>query len=73
MQMDIIDDQLAQYFSFDRIKENIREIVDEETYNLQVKSRAGIDMLFGDNKNSKIGPLLDPVKEQERIEKLLAN
>ena len=30
-------------------------------------------MLFGDNKNPKIGPLLDPVKEQERIEKLLAN
>ena len=73
MKMDIIDDQLAQYFSFNQIKENIREIVDEETYNLQVKSRAGIDMLFGDNKNPKIGPLLDPVKEQERIEKLLAN
>ena len=73
MKMDIIDDQLAQYFSFDHIKENIREIVDKETYNLQVKSRAGIDMLFGDNKNPKIGPLLDPVKEQERIEKLLAN
>jgi len=73
MKMDIIDDQLAKYFSFDQIKENIREIVDEETYNLQVKRRAGIDMLFGDNKNPKIGPLLDPVKEQERIEKLLAN
>jgi len=71
--MDIIDDQLAQYFSFDQIKENVREILDEETYNLQVKSRAGIDMLFGDNRNPKIGPLLDPVKEQERIDKLLAN
>tara|TARA_B100001250_G_C19716122_1_gene751566 strand:- start:709 stop:1128 length:420 start_codon:yes stop_codon:yes gene_type:complete len=71
--MDFIDDQLAQYFSFDQIKENVREIVDEETYNLQVKSRAGIDMLFGDNRNPKIGPLLDPVKEQERIDKLLAN
>ena len=71
--MDFIDDQLAQYFSFDQIKENVREILDEETYNLQVKIRAGIDMLFGDNRNPKIGPLLDPVKEQERIDKLLAN
>ena len=39
----------------------------------QIKSRAGIDILFGDNDIPKIGPILDPKKEQERIDKLLGN
>ena len=53
--------------------ENIREVIDQETYNLQIKSRAGIDILFGDNDIPNIGPLLDPWMEQERIDKLLGN
>ena len=49
---------------------NIREIIDQETYELQINSRAGIDILFGSDKQPKIGPLLDPEKDKERIEKL---
>ena len=47
--MDEIDSQLASYFPFNQISENIREVIDQETYNLQIKSKAGIDILFGDN------------------------
>ena len=71
--MDEIDIEFAKKFPFDLIIGNIRELIDEETYNLQIKSRAGIDMLFGSNKIPRIGPLLDPVKEQERIKELLLN
>ena len=73
VKMDEIDSQLAIYFPFNQISENIREIIDQETYNLQIKSRTGIDILFGDNDIPKIGPILDPKKEQERIDKLLGN
>ena len=48
----------------------LRGIIDQETYELQINSRAGIDILFGSDKQPKIGPLLDPEKEKERIEKL---
>ena len=73
VKMDEIDSQLAIYFPFNQISENIREIIDQETYNLQIKSRTGIDILFGDNDIPKIGPILDPKKEQERIDELLGN
>ena len=73
LKMDEIDAQLASHFPFNQIIENIREVIDQETYNLQIKSRAGIDILFGDNDIPNIGPLLDPWIEQERIDKLLDN
>ena len=55
---------------FTRQLDDLLEVIDEETYNLQIKSRAGIDILFGDNDIPNIGPLLDPWMEQERIDKL---
>ena len=73
VKMDEIDSQLASYFPFNQITENIREVIDQETYNLRIKSRAGIDILLGDNDIPNIGPLLDPWMEQERIGKLSGN
>ena len=70
LELDEIDSDLAQFFQFNSILPNIREIIDQETYELQINSRAGIDILFGSDKQPKIGPLLDPEKEKERIEKL---
>ena len=70
LELDEIDSELAQFFQFISIEPNIRQIIDQETYELQINSRAGIDILFGSGKQPKIGPLLDPEKEKERIEKL---
>ena len=70
LEIDEIDSDLAQFFQFNSILPNIREIIDQETYDLQINSRAGIGVLFGLDKQPKIGPLLDPEKEKERIKKL---
>ena len=70
IQIDELDNNLAQFFQFNSIVPNIRAIIDQETYNLQIKSRAGIDVLFGSNNEPKIGPVLDPLKEKERLENL---
>ena len=69
-QMDNLDKILAQFFQFNSIDPNIREIIDQETYNLQINSRVGIDIIFGSNNAPKIGPVLDPLKEKERLENL---
>ena len=68
--MDDLDNNLAQFFQFNNIVPNIRAIIDQETYNLQINSRAGIDIIFGSNNKPKIGPVLDPLKEKERLENL---
>ena len=68
--MDDLDNNLAQFFQFNNIVPNIRAIIDQETYNLQINSRAGIDVIFGSNSEPKIGPVLDPLKEKERLENL---
>ncbi len=69
-QMDNLDKILAQFFQFNSIDPNIREIIDQETYNLQINSRVGIDIIFGSNNTPKIGPFLDTLKEKERLENL---
>ena len=71
LEMDNLDQQFAKLFPLEQISENIRIIINEETYNLRMQSRAGIDMLFGDNDPPKIGPILDAKKEQDRLIQLL--
>ena len=70
-EMDSLDQQFAKLFPFEQISENIRIIINEETYNLQMQSRAGIGMLFGDDEPPIIGPILDAKKEQDRLNQLL--
>ena len=69
--MDNLDLQFAKLFPLEQISENIRIIINEETYNLQMQTRTGTDRLFGDNDPPKIGPTLDAKKEQDRLNQLL--
>ena len=71
IEMDTLDQQFSKLFPLEQITENIRVLINEETYNLQMQSRAGIDMLFGDNEPPLIGPILDATKEQDRLNQLL--
>ena len=71
LEMDSLDQKFSKLFPLEQISENIRILINEETYNLQMQSRAGIDMLFGDNDPPLIGPILDATKEQDRLDQLL--
>ena len=71
LKMDNLDQQFSMLFPLEQISKNIRILINEETYNLQMQSRAGIDMFFGDNDPPKIGPILDAEKEQDRLNQLL--
>ena len=71
LEMDSLDQKFSKLFPLEQISENIRILINEETYNLQMQSRAGIDMLFGDNGPPLIGPILDATKEQDRLDQLL--
>ena len=56
-------------FGTDQRLANIREIVDEETYGIQLERRLPIDILFGGQPN--VGPNLDAKAEAERIRKAI--
>ena len=71
IEMDNLDQQFSKLFPLELISENIRILINEETYDLQMQSRSGIDMFFGDNDPPLIGPVLDATKEQDRLNQLL--
>ena len=49
--------------------ENIRELVDEETYGIQIERRLPLEVIFGGQPN--VGPNLDAAAEALRIRKAL--
>ena len=54
-----------QIFDFSAVPENIREIVDEETYGIQFERRIPLQMLFGGLPD--VGPALDKFAEDQRL------
>ena len=56
-------------FDFTVVPNNIREMVDEETFGIQFERRNSGQILFGGLPN--IGPILDKVAEDQRIRKNL--
>ena len=71
IEMDNLDQQFSKLFPLELISENRRILINEETYDIQMQSRSGIDMFFGDNDPPLIGPVLDAKKEQDRLNQLL--
>jgi hypothetical protein len=58
----------ALFGTGDRL-ENIRELVDEETYGIQIERRLPLEVIFGGQPN--VGPNLDAAAEALRIRKAL--
>ena len=58
-----------QIFDFSAVPENIREIVDEETYGIQFERRIPLQMLFGGLPD--VGPVLDKFAEDQRLRRTL--
>ena len=56
-------------FNFASVPENIREIVDEETYGIRFEKRVPLQKLFGGL--PEIGPVLDKFEEDQRIRRNL--
>ena len=56
-------------FNFASVPDNIRQIVDEETYGIQFERRVPLQKLFGGL--PEIGPVLDKFEEDQRIRKNL--
>lgn len=59
----------ATLFDFASVPENIRDLVDEETYGIQLERRVPAQIIFGGLPN--IGPILDKVAEDQRLRKNL--
>ena len=62
-------DNYEQIFDFSAVPENIREIVDEETYGIQFERRIPLQMLFGGLPD--VGPALDKFAEDQRLRRVL--
>ncbi len=62
-------DGYAQIFDFAAVPENIREIVDEETYGIQFEKRIPLQILFGGLPD--VGPVLDKFAEDQRLRNTL--
>jgi len=58
-------DNYEQIFNFAAVPENIREIVDEETYGIRFERRIPLQILFGGLPD--IGPVLDKFAEDQRL------
>jgi len=56
-------------FDFAAVPDNIRELVDEETFGIQFERRLPLQMLFGGIPD--IGPVLDQFAEDQRLRKNL--
>ena len=59
----------AQIFDFSAVPENIRDIVDEETYGIRFERRIPLQKLFGGLPD--IGPVLDKFAEDQRLRRTL--
>ena len=62
-------DSYAQIFDFAAVPDNIRQIVDEETYGIRFERRIPLQMLFGGLPD--IGPVLDKFAEDQRLRQTL--
>jgi len=62
-------DSYARIFDFSAVPENIREIVDEETYGIQFERRIPLQILFGGLPD--VGPVLDKFAEDQRLRNTL--
>ena len=62
-------DSYAQIFDFSAVPDNIRQIVDEETYGIRFERRIPLQVLFGGLPD--IGPVLDKFAEDQRLRQTL--
>ena len=62
-------DSYEQIFDFSAVPENIREVVDEETYGIRLERRIPLQMLFGGLPD--VGPVLDKFAEDQRLRRTL--
>jgi hypothetical protein len=62
-------DNYEQIFDFSAVPEDIREIVDEETYGIRFERRIPLQMLFGGLPD--VGPVLDKFAEDQRLRRTL--
>ena len=62
-------DSYAQVFDFSAVPDNIRQIVDEETYGIRFERRIPLQVLFGGLPD--IGPVLDKFAEDQRLRQTL--
>jgi hypothetical protein len=62
-------DDYEQVFNFATVPENIREIVDEETYGIRFERRIPLQILFGGLPD--VGPVLDKFAEDQRLRRTL--
>jgi hypothetical protein len=62
-------DGYARIFDFSAVPDNIREIVDEETYGIRFERRIPLQILFGGLPD--IGPVLDKFAEDQRLRQTL--
>lgn len=62
-------DNYEQIFDFSVVPEDIREIVDEETYGIRFERRIPLQMLFGGLPD--VGPVLDKFAEDQRLRRTL--
>ncbi|MEC8641359.1 MAG: DUF3035 domain-containing protein [Pseudomonadota bacterium] len=62
-------DNYAQIFDFSAVPDNIRQIVDEETYGIRFERRIPLQILFGGLPD--IGPVLDKFAEDQRLRNTL--
>jgi hypothetical protein len=62
-------DNYEQLFNFAAVPDNIREIVDEETYGIRFERRIPLQILFGGLPD--IGPVLDKFAEDQRLRRAI--
>ena len=62
-------DNYEQIFNFAAVPENIRDIVDEETYGIRFERRIPLQILFGGLPD--IGPVLDKFAEDQRLRRAI--
>ena len=62
-------DSYATVFDFSAVPDNIRQIVDEETYGIRFERRIPLQVLFGGLPD--IGPVLDKFAEDQRLRQTL--
>ena len=62
-------DSYAQVFDFSAVPDNIRQLVDEETYGIRFERRIPLQVLFGGLPD--IGPVLDKFAEDQRLRQTL--
>ena len=64
---DVENSGFAELFDFSAVPNDIRNIIDEETYGIQLEKRVPLQTLFGGLPD--VGPILDKMAEDLRIRK----